>query len=241
MSKAFRATYRSEIVGGDDPLRFGDRLRRMSGDAALTAKVKSLISAAQATARANDRATAIGTGAQAHHLGMRLRNVHDALGQHVHDACHGALYRSTSAERLMRSGEAGRDRLHCEHAIPIKLAAGMIYELRAASEAEFAAFILTSTPVVAITREERLSLDRRRTCGTKTTSAWRHSHPSFLDGNPDDPREVLPFARYLETGIELVRWTDETPIQPALYTLQDHFRAVGGIELYRASTYGFED
>ena len=239
--KHFRSRFRREIASGDDRGRFNERLARMSSDVGLQAKVAELISAAQATSKAHTKEVAIGKGTQVYNLGMRLRHVHNTLGHHVHDSCHGALYRTARAERLMISGEAGRDQLHCEHAVPIKLAAGLIYDRSAETPLAFATYLLTRTPVVAMTREERKSLSARRACGTSKKRAWAHSHPSYVDGEPADPSQVLPFARYLETDLELIRWTDGKSINLSKYTMADHMEAIRRLPLYDASNYGFAD
>lgn len=237
----FRAKYRNEAAGGDDPSRFQDRLCRMSADPALKWKVSSLISAAYATARSKTLEEAIGSGAQVHHLGMRLRHLHDALGQHVHDACHGSIYRSRAAEDLMKSGRAGRDQLHCEHAIPINIASRLIYKCRDIPLHDFATFMLTRTPVVAITREERHgAMGVKRSGGTSKKSKWSKHHPCYPDGEPANPDAVLPFARYLDTGIEIVRWPDEVVPNPSRYTMSDHVAGTRFVKLYDVATYADE-
>mgnify|MGYP003647709409 CR=1 FL=1 len=239
--KYFRSRFRREIASGDNRDKFSERLTRMSSDVGLQAKVVELISAAQATAKAHTKEVAIGKGTQVYNLGMQLRHVHNTLGHHVHDSCHGALYRTTRAERLMMSGDAGKDRLHCEHTVPIKLAAELIYNRRAETPLAFSTYLLTRTPVVAMTREERESLSPRRACGTSKKRAWADSHPSFLDGEPADPSQVLLFARYLETDLELIRWTDGKSVDLSKYTMADHMEAIRLLPLYDASNYGFPD
>jgi hypothetical protein len=141
----------------------------------------------------------------------------------------------------MKSGRAGRDQLHCEHAIPINIVSRLIYNFRDIPLRDFATFMLTRTPVVAITQEERHgAMSVKRSCGTSKEIKWAKDHPCYLDGEPANPDAVLPFARYLDTGIEIVRWPDEFVPNPSRYTMSDHVAGTRFVKLYDVATYADE-
>ena len=227
-----------ELAKGDSAEMLLARLASMACHPAVLRKAAHLIGAIHHSVETDPRPVALGNGTRSYHLAMRIRNLHDALGLHVHDLCHGALYRSRRSLDLLHGGGGTKEAFHCEHTIQASILAALIYDhLRGHSLRRKAHFILSRGVVTALTRMERKALDEKRYCGTNRKGSWVRSHPDFPEGRPREDGPVRPFRRYLDTDIEIIFVPTGEQIDCANSTWSDHVIRLRRFRLYRAATY----
>ena len=175
-------------------------------------------------------------------LDMQLRKLHDRFGWDVrHSFCSGTLYRSTDAAALAADGKLAGNVLHCEHAIPNKVFARIVFErCRGASRAALADLLLTGPTVVMVTREERFGVLAVRRTYNGRTSAWSGKHPCMSegsDGRISASDDTIVFARYVGTGVSVLWYPQGQEVSLGLMTWDEHRSRMRKFALFNWQTY----
>lgn len=167
----------------------------------------------------------------------RIRLFHDQFLLDAHkNRCIGTVYRSKGVidNNIKVVGlEAQDTSVHCEHVIPASIIGRYIYErMNKVNLFELGQFLYRHQLVCCITKEEQKSnLGMSRPYAGKTKK-WSKDHPNFelddgfkiIDSNqqPIDFSDVLLFARYRNTGIDVFNILNDEQINFETYTIRDH-------------------